>query len=108
MDVLAESDSSTIALNEVLSNQEVVWSEQNPAFIELMNGLTEEELAQYPSDDLRDRVSADYKIPQTFLHYENEATGESYNLPNYGCYYTERTTGNIATNGSEWWNDFRK
>ena len=107
MDVLAESDSGTITLGDVLSNHEVTWSERNPEFLKLLNELSEEELAEYPPDDLWDRVSADCKVPHTIIHYENAATGESYTLFNYGNYYSERTQKNIEVNGNNWWNDFR-
>lgn len=107
MDVLAESDSSLLTLTQVLSNHEVVWSEENPAFVELLEGLTDEELAQYPGDDLADWVSGDYKVAQTFLHYENDATGAHRSMSNFGAYYTERTAENIAANGTEWWKDIR-
>ena len=107
LDILAESDAALIQLAGVLSNHEVLWNEENVAFAEFLSEMTEAELAKYPWDDLHDRVSAEYRIPKSFRHYENTATGESYTLPSYGNYFTERTQENIAINGEKWWDDFR-
>lgn len=107
LDILAENDRESITLDNVISNHEVTWSETNPEFVELLEGLSEEELAQYPEDDLWGWVSADYQIPYTILHYENSATGENFILSYYGNYYSERTQENINANGDNWWADFR-
>lgn len=107
MDILAESDLAAITLDDVLSNHEVLWSERNPAFEELLDGMSEEELAKYPADDLWEWVSADYQIPYTIMHYDNSATDEHYALPYYGNLYSERTSENMAANGHEWWKDFQ-